>query len=165
MTGDIIKELKKYFGKKIKFAIIIVAVIFFAAEYFLKIQLLNDSKNQLIYFLIHDGYRSNIVVDPATLQIFNLAFSICVFCLFSSLKIKKNFSRLAEMSFYVYLIHYVLEGIVLSVMVKMMTKYGINFSIDSFCCFFVRGVIVLGISVVCAIGLFAVKDNIRIKKN
>ena len=129
----------------------------------MKLELLQKSKNQLAYFLIHDGTRTNIVVDPETLQIFNLLFSVCIFYLFSNLRIKKNLSKLAEMSFYVYLIHYVLEGIVLALMMKSNIKFNLSFHLDSFFGFFIRASLVLLLSCVCAFLTLNVKSIIKNK--
>lgn len=162
MTGDLVKKINKKHSNGFYFFIVAVfSVGLFAVEYLLKLELLQNSKNQFAYFLIHDGARTNIVVDPGTFQIFNLLFSVCIFYLFSKLQIKKNLSKLAEMSFYVYLIHYVLEGIVLALMMKADIKLNLGFCLDSFFGFFIRASLVLFLSFVGAFLILNIKDAFR----
>jgi len=162
MTGDFIKEInKKYSNRFLFFIVAVFSVSLLGIEYLMKLELLQNSKNQLVYFLIHDGTRTNIVVDPGTFQIFNLLFSVCIFYLFSKLQIKKNLSKLAEMSFYVYLIHYVLEGIVLALMMKADIKLNLGFCLDSFFGFFIRASLVLFLSCVVAFLILNIKDAFR----
>ena len=162
MTGDLVKKINKKHSNGFHFFIVAVfSVGLFAVEYLLKLELLQNSKNQFAYFLIHDGTRTNIVVDPGTFQIFNLLFSVCIFYLFSKLQIKKNLSKLAEMSFYVYLIHYVLEGIVLALMMKANIKLNLGFCLDSFFGFFIRASLVLFLSFVGAFLILNIKDAFR----
>lgn len=164
MTGDFIKEInKKYSNRFLFFIVAVFSVSLLGIEYLMKLELLGNSKNQLAYFLIHDGVRTNIVVDPGTFQIFNLLFSVCIFYLFSNLQIKKSFSKLAEMSFYVYLIHYVLEGIVLALMMKANIKFNFGFHLDSFFGFFVRAIFVLLLSCAGAFLTLNVKGIIKNK--
>lgn len=162
MTGDFIKQLKNNHSKKINFLVAVFAVVLLVFEYFLKTLLLQGSENYLVKFLIHDGARSNIVVDPEAFQIFNLLFSVCVFFVFSGLKIKANLSKLAEISFYIYLVHYVLEGIVFGLMIKILSKSEINFSAESFAGFFIRALIVLFLSAVFAAFILKVKNVSKI---
>ena len=162
MTGDFIKEInKKHSDRFLFFIAIVFSVGLMGIEYLMKLELLQKSKNQLAYFLIHDGIRANIVVDPETLQIFNLLFSVCIFYLFSNLQIKKNLSKLAEMSFYVYLIHYVLEGIVLALMMKANIKFNFGFHLDSFFGFFVRAILVLLLSCLGAFLILNIRNAFR----
>lgn len=164
MTGDFIKEInKKHSNRFLFFIVAVFSVSLLGIGYLMKLELLQNSKNQLAYFLIHDGVRTNIVVDPGTLQIFNLLFSVCIFYLFSKLQIKKSFSKFAEMSFYVYLIHYVLEGIVLALMMKANIKFNFGFHLDSFFGFFVRAILVLLLSCAYAFLTLTVKGIIKNK--
>lgn len=162
MTGDLVKEInKEHSNRFLFFTVLVFSIVLLTVEYLLKLELLQNSKNQFIYFLIHDGTRTNIVVDPETLQIFNLLFSVCIFYLFSNLQIKKNLLKLAEMSFYVYLIHYVLEGIVSALMMKANIKFNLGFHLDSFFGFFVRAILVLLLSCLGAFLILNIKNAFR----
>lgn len=141
MAGDIIKnELPKV---KYKYIVLILFVLFIGIEFFIKASLLKGNENTLLRFIIHDGTKTDIVVDPQNFQIFNLTASFLLFYFFKNLDVENNYGKLAEMCFYIYLIHYALEGIVGGKLINILSKININIILDSWYWILLRGTAVL----------------------
>ena len=141
MAGDIIKnELPKV---KYKYIVLILFVLFKGIEFFIKASILKGNENTLLRFIIHDGTRTDIVFDPQNFQIFNLTASFLLFYLFKNLYVENNYGKLAEMCFYIYLIHYALESIVGGMLINILSKININIILDSWYWILLRGTAVL----------------------
>ncbi len=168
IAGDIIKnELPKL---KYKYGILILFSLLIGIEFIIKALIIKGNENTVLRYIIHDGTRTDIVVDPNTFQIFNLMASFLLFYYFKHLTVIKNRVVLAEMCFYIYLIHYALESIVNTKLIKILSKINIKIVQDSWYWILIRGSVVLLISFVfiylCkAIYLFLLKRQNKIVVN
>lgn len=142
--GDIIKN----YMPKSKFTLLlfVIAIILKCFEYYMKASILTGNGNDLYRNLLNDGSRTDIVVDPQNFQIFNLLASMLLFYCFKNISVKKNRSNFAELCFYIYLIHYELEGIIGGILLKLSSSMHLTLFEDSWYWLLLRGSTVLVVS-------------------
>lgn len=145
LLGDIIKNivLPKKQGN-FRYVYIVLFIVCIVIEMILKMSLISGRAISFAEFVLHDGARSNIVVDPYTQQCINLFASVMIYCFFYTVKVNANFLHLADFCFYIYLIHYLLEDICLKVIYMALSAFGIYVSADIL--FIVRACLVLFVS-------------------
>lgn len=144
IAGDIIKN----FLPKPKHTILLffVIILLMGIEFLIKSLILNGSENIFFRFIIHDGLRTDCVVDPANYQLFNLLASILIFYVFKNIKVKQNRNDFAELCFYIYLVHYALEGIINGILLRTFSVLNIEVITDSWYWIIIRGTLVLAVS-------------------
>lgn len=150
MLGDILKNiiLPKENSKYI-YIFLIVFVICIVAEMIMKMSLINGAPIGISEFILHDATKSFVVVDPNTQQIINLLASVALFSFYYSVKVEKNYSRLADFCFYIYLIHFVLEEVCMYAIRKAIIIFELNIATDAWFMIIIRTLMVLIVASIC----------------
>jgi len=115
----------------------------------LKMSLINGNPIGIAELILNDGGRSYIVVDPSPQQAFNLIAAISLFCFFYSVKVENNYTKLADFSFYLYLAHYAIEGVCMSIICRINSVLNLNVANDIWFMIIVRALMVLIVSAIC----------------
>ena len=153
MLGDILKNIILPKVNINRYIFLVSLFICICLEMILKISLINDNPIGVANFILHDTFRSNIVVDPSTQQIFNLIAAVSLFCFFYSVTFQKNYTKLANFCFYLYLAHYAIEEVCGVIIMKVIAIVKLNIAYDAWFMILIRALIVLVVASICVLVL------------
>lgn len=151
MLGDIVKNIVMPRIKVNRIIFIVVFAILISAEMILKMSLIWGNPVAIAEFIMHDGSRTSVVVDPNTQQIINLFAAVMIFSFFYTVKVKKSYTRLADFCFYIYLSHYAIESVCKAVIIKAIAIIGLATSIEAWYMIIIRATMAFAVASICVL--------------